>query len=363
MSTTARLRSEAGYSIIELLVSSAIMITVTGAIFGLVNPSQGTSQTVPEVSDLQQRARVGSDVLFKEILMAGAGTYQGPVRSPLVNFFAPVLPRRTGYTAPDPYNVFKTDAITIAYIPNTYSQTTISHSMPPNSSEIKVNDQDNCPGDDQLCGFEEGMEVILFDSSGNFDTFVITQVQDSAGHLQHRGVDLSHEYGPGSAVTVVRSFSYFLDRNTNQLMQEGGGRIVPIADNVVDLRFDYFGDPVGPTSPKPTDAGTANCLYDATGALQPLPTLTATEGSLAPLTGSILEDGPWCGSGGNTYDADMLRLRKVRVSLRLQVGAAALRGANTLLFQNPGVAKDSARQVADYTVSFDVTPRNLNLTR
>ena len=59
MSTTARLRSEAGYSIIELLVSSAIMITVTGAIFGLVNPAQGTSQTVPEVSDLQQRARVG----------------------------------------------------------------------------------------------------------------------------------------------------------------------------------------------------------------------------------------------------------------------------------------------------------------
>ena len=126
MSTTARLRSEAGYSIIELLVSSAIMITVTGAIFGLVNPSQGTSQTVPEVSDLQQRARVGSDVLFKEILMAGAGTYQGPVRSPLVNFFSPILPRRAGYTAPDPYNVFKTDAITVTYIPNTYSQTTIS---------------------------------------------------------------------------------------------------------------------------------------------------------------------------------------------------------------------------------------------
>ena len=130
MSTTARLRSEAGYSLIELLVSSAIMITVTGAIFSLVNPSQGTSQTVPEVSDLQQRARVGSDVLFKEILMAGAGTYQGPVRSPLVNFFSPILPRRGGHTAPDPYNVFKTDAITVAYIPNTYSQTTISNSMP-----------------------------------------------------------------------------------------------------------------------------------------------------------------------------------------------------------------------------------------
>ena len=94
-----------------------------------------------------------------------------------------------------------------------------------------------------------------------------------------------------------------------------------------------------------------------------MPTLTATEGSLAPLTEAMLEDGLWCGAGGNAYDADMLRVRKVRASIRLQVAAAALRGANTLLFRNPGVAKDSARQVADYTVSFDVTPRNLNLTR
>ena len=363
MSTThARLRSEAGYSIIELLVSSAIMITVTGAIFGLVNPSQGTSQTVPEVSDLQQRARVSSDVLFKELLMAGAGTYQGPVRSPLLSFFAPVIPRRMGMIAPDPYNVFKTDAITVHYIPNTYSQTTITNSMPPNSNELKVADQPNCPSGHQLCGFEEGMEVIIFDTSGHFDTFVITQVQDSAGHLQHQGVDLSYGYDVGASVTVVRGYGFYLDRNTNQLMQETAGKAVPIVDNVVDLRFDYFGDPAPPTTPKP-DAGNANCLYDATGTLLPMPTLTPDEGPLATLTEAMLEDGPWCGANGNRFDADLYRLRKVRVTLRLQVAAAALRGANTLLFRNPGVARDSARQVPDYRVSFDVTPRNLNLTR
>jgi prepilin-type N-terminal cleavage/methylation domain-containing protein len=65
MSTTLRRGGQAGYSLIELLISSAIMITITGAIFSLVNPSQGTSQTAPEISDLQQRARVGSDDLFK----------------------------------------------------------------------------------------------------------------------------------------------------------------------------------------------------------------------------------------------------------------------------------------------------------
>ena len=59
----------------------------------------------------------------------------------------------------------------------------------------------------------------------------------------------------------------------------------------------------------------------------------------------------------------LLRIRKIRVSLRVQVAAASLRGANTLLFRNPGGARESARQVPDYIVSFEVTPRNLNLTR
>jgi hypothetical protein len=363
MTGRARLHSESGYSLIELLISSAIMVTITGAIFALVTPSQGTSQTAPEISDLQQRSRVASDALFKELLMAGAGPYQGPVRGSLINFFAPILPRRTGRIAPQPFDVFQSDAITMTYIPNTYSQTTVyPKSMPPNSNELKVADQPNCPQGEQLCGFTEGMDVIIFDTSGHFDTFVITKVQDSAGHLQHQGVDLSHEYAVGASVTVVESNSYYLDRNTNQLIQDSGSAVTPLVDNVVDLRFDYFGDPQPPTTPRP-ELGTANCLYDAAGNYVGMPTLVATEGSLAPLTEAMLEDGPWCGSGGNRFDADLMRLRKVRVMLRSQVAAAALRGANALLFRNPGTAQESARQVPDYTVTFEVTPRNLNLTR
>ena len=52
MSVRTRLANQAGYSLIELLVSAAIMLTVTGAIFSLVNPAQGNAQVfvVPEAS-------------------------------------------------------------------------------------------------------------------------------------------------------------------------------------------------------------------------------------------------------------------------------------------------------------------------
>lgn len=369
-------RGDAGYSLIELIISTAIMITVTGAIFSLMNPAQGSAQAQPEVADMQQRMRVGSELFFKELVMSGAGPYQGPIRGALVNFFAPILPRRTGRTAPDQPTTFRTDAITLTYIPNSYTQTTISASMPPNSAELKVNDQLNCPQGEQLCGFEVGMEVILFDTTGHFDTFTITQVQDSAGHLQHRGQDLSYTYGAGSSVTQIESNSYYLDRTTRKLMRDDGETVVPLVDNVVDLRFDYFGDVNPPLLPKPP-AGIANCLYDAAGNYANLPVLAPGEGSLAVLTGAQLTDGPWCGSGNNQFDADLLRVRKVRVTYRVQAANSSLRGKDlggaatgscngagyTGLFMCPGTAAGGERYIPDYSVAFDVTPRNLNLVR
>ncbi len=355
---------ESGYSLIELLISTAIMITVTGAIFTLMNPAQGNAQRQPEVADMQQRMRVANETLFKELVMAGAGPYQGSVTGSLVNFFAPVLPRRIGRLSPDPATTFRTNTITLSYIPNSYSQTTISASMPNVSAELKVTPQPNCPADaGQLCGFIEGMEVIIFDTSGNFDLFTITQVQDAAAHLQHRGQDMSKAYDVGASVTQIVSNTFYLNTTTNQLMRyDGGDNDVPLVDNVVDLRFDYFGDINPPRQPKPV-AGEANCLYDAAGNYRNLPTLTPDDGSLAILTSAMLVDGPMCGGGTNQYDADLLRIRKVRATMRVQAANAALRGTDPALFRRPGTSRGGEKFVPDYTISFDVSPRNLNLTR
>jgi hypothetical protein len=362
-SPATRLRNESGYTLTELLISTAIMLTVTGAIFGLMGPAQGTSQAQPEVADMQQRLRVATDVLFKELVMSGAGPYQGNVTGSLVNFFAPILPRRIGRVNPDPADTFKSDTITLSYIPNSYSQTTINAPMPNVSAELKVNNQRNCPVNaGNLCGFEEQMDVIIFDESGNFDFFTITEVQDAAGHLQHRGQRFSKTYDPGASVSEIVSNTFYLDRTTNQLMRYNGGNSdLPVVDNVVDLNFQYYGDPVPPAKPD-TPVGTANCLYDASH--NPvLPVLTATQGSLALLTPAMLTDGPMCGGGDNQFDADLLRVRKVRVTLRMQAASAALRGSSPTLFRNPGTALTGEKMVPDYEVSFDVSPRNLNLTR
>ena len=53
-------RSTHGFTIMEMLIATGIMMTVTGAVFTLMNPTQGTYKAQPEVSDMQQRMRVGA---------------------------------------------------------------------------------------------------------------------------------------------------------------------------------------------------------------------------------------------------------------------------------------------------------------
>ena len=94
-------RSDAGFSLLETLVSLVLMLVVTGAVFSLVNPDVTISQAQPEQMDMQQRARIGSDLLFRDLFMAGAGTYSGPKTGALTNFFAPIIPRKMGLNGAD----------------------------------------------------------------------------------------------------------------------------------------------------------------------------------------------------------------------------------------------------------------------
>ena len=377
MKTTAG-RAERGYSLVELLVSTAIMLTVTGAIFAIVNPSQGVSRVQPEFADMQQRARVAVDTLYRDLLMAGAGPYMtedpNSLRGSLSNYFAPILPYRTGRVNPDPPGSFKNDTITIVYVPNTSSQTTISQPMPNESAELKVNVPDRCPNDGTgvnkpLCGFVDGQSVLIFDpATGGFDTFQITQVQADAAHVQHRGQIFSEAYETGAVITEVQVHTYYFDANQNQLRHYDGlanaNSDVPIVDNVVGIRFDYYGDPNPPTAPPPLLSTGTNCVISV-GSPR-LPVLASTTGSLVHLDPAIFRDGQpaWCGSGTNAFDPDLLRIRKVTVTVRVQASDPTMRGPDPALFRRPGTAGQApGGWVPDYETTFEVTPRNMNLVR
>ena len=76
----------------------------------------------------------------------------------------------------------------------------------------------------------------------------------------------------------------------------------------------------------------------------------------------MLSDGPWCGGGSTVFDADMLRIRQVRLKLRVQAAPAGLRGLGSD-YLVPGLSRDARRLLPDYGLTIDIAPRNLNLGR
>jgi hypothetical protein len=398
-----RLRVQAGFTIMEMLIATMIMMAVTGSVFSLLDPAQGTFQAQPEVSDMQQRMRVGVDTLKHDLIMAGAGSYSGVNPGALYNFFAPVMPYRRGDVNDDAAKgiFYRPDTISILYIPPTPAQTGVNQAIGNNSQEIDVDAQPNCPGSQQnaLCGFEPGDRVIIFDTDGSWDVTTITNVQDAALHLQHSG-KLTGKYNSGNAtISQVAAHTYYLKSDavakTYQLMHYDGYLTdTPVVDNVVKLAFEYFGDPQPPQlipnkalsdakgpwttyGPKPPALGAdtnnadeylagENCVFSVVDGKQ-VPRLTVLELGVteAKLTEGMLTDGPWCpnAASASRFDADLLRIRHIRVNTRVQVANSALRGPAGVLFTKGGTSRGGSRFIPDQEIRFDIAPRNMNLGR
>ncbi|MBI3400172.1 MAG: prepilin-type N-terminal cleavage/methylation domain-containing protein [Acidobacteria bacterium] len=303
-------RGADGFSLIEMIVALSITLTATAGVFALMLPARGAFAAQSEASDMQQRLRVVADTLVRDLGRAGAGAYAGATGGPLVDR-APVLPFRAGAADGDRYTI-------------------------------------------------DGVTIYWAAASGGQPAGATYWLRDDAA------------------------------TGTAQLMMSGdGGNDVPVIDHIVGLSFQYFGDPQPPLMRKPlTDpvgpwttygpvpsaaivapfAAGENCVFISDGSLLPqprLPTLGAAGAALVRLTPAQLTDGPWCPdeSAAGRWDADLLRVRRIAVTVRLEAAVTALRGPAGLLFVHGGTSRGGASWVPDLEARFEVTPRNLNLGR
>jgi hypothetical protein len=85
---------------------------------------------------------------------------------------------------------------------------------------------------------------------------------------------------------------------------------------------------------------------------------------LVRLSAADLTDGPWCpdAASPSRYDADLLRVREVRITLRAEAALPSLRGPAGLLFTYAGTARGT-RVVPDRTIRLSIAPRALGLSR
>ncbi len=233
-------RADAGFSLAELVVALVLALVVAGAALSIIMPDSTTGRAEPEVVDLQQRARVGQDLLARDLYMAGAGIDLGPATGPLQRFFAPVVPRRMGLQNADAFSVARSDAITILFVPQTLSQTTLRDPLPA-GADLRVDHPPNCPPVGALCGLGAGSAVLVFDRAGHFDAFTVTQVLVDTGRLRARQpTHPPYSYPAGSVIGELEWHTYYLDPQSRQLRHSDGYLTdIPVVDDVVGLAVEY----------------------------------------------------------------------------------------------------------------------------
>jgi len=148
--------------------------------------------------------------------------------------------------------------------------------------------------------------------------------------IYYRGDTISVVSAPWGDRAVIADTYYLRPGSvpgTSQLMHyDGAVTDAPVVDHVVGLAFEYFG---------------------ADG---------------AALDPAVLQDGPWSPGDVATgaFDTDLLTIRRVRVTLRVQAARAALRGPAGVLFTYGGTAISMERYLPDREIRVDVAPRNLD---
>jgi prepilin-type N-terminal cleavage/methylation domain-containing protein len=381
-----------GFTLVELLIAMAITLVVTAATLSFVKPAHDAFQVQPETADLHQRARVGIDTLQGDLLMAGAGMYAAGSVGPLHQALAAVMPYRAFGAASDAARgtYFRTDAISLLFVPSTASQTTLAAAMPAGAFDISIDNPATCPAATatQVCGFAAGDQLLVFDRTSEWEVFKVDRA--GGGALTLTGQASTRAMAAGSNVTEARAVTYALkpDPATGafQLTRaDGFDPPQPLLDHVVALAFQYFGDAEPPRvledaemrprasygpSPPALDQSMAgwpageNCTFAVVdGHHQTRLSTLGSVGAAVEIPPALLSDGPWCPDAGarNRFDADLLRIRRVRFTLRVQAAVPSLRGPAGVLNTNGGQSRSAGHMVPDLEIQLDVTPRNLNL--
>ncbi len=341
----------AGFTLLDLLVATGLALTSLAIASTALPPVLDVARTVPEATDLQQRARATEAVIADVVATAGAGAdLLG--EGPLSQSVPAVWPRRLLTTADAPGTAWA-DRLSLLHVAEWAAQAPVASVVPPGGTSVLLAWHPAC-GTHPSCGFRRGDLVIIYSRSG---AMVITSLAGVQGLLLSLATPPDQAIGLPAVAAALSATAMSFDMGRRQVRRtEAAGASQPLTDDVVGMRVRYYGGAAAPRWPSMPGVETCAVAADGTpklGLLGPVP------GPPVELTLADLSDGPWCGAGDWRFDADLLRIRAVRVAIRLQARSPGVRGVAPEWFAVPGQARRLRQEVRDVELDVFVTAPNL----
>jgi hypothetical protein len=344
-----------GASLAELVVALGLTLVLSGLAAVALVESAAAFAWQPASGDLDARARSLARALASDLSGAGAGPAARFETTPpgsrptdrLTAWMPPVLPRIVGLDGADPDAVAAGDRLSVVTIRAGAPQATIRRA-PPRWHWLPG---PTCPALVDGCRVDEGLPLLVLAPAIGFRLAEAAAVD--ADGLDLAGID-DVASGTDALVAAAGVVSYRFDRARGEILRaRAGGRAMPMLGDIVAFTVEYWGDAAPPAPFWPAAGET--CLTFADGTAR-LPRLAPAGAPAVRLDLGQLGDGPWCGEAPFRFDADLLRVQRVRLRIRVQAEAAALRGGDRRRFAQPGQATSGAREVADLDLAIDVAP-------
>jgi hypothetical protein len=324
-----------GVTLVELVIALGVTLVVCALAAVALGDAAAAFVWQPATAELAARARATARVLAADLAAAGAGPRAAlppgadpaapapPAGPRLRAWMPPILPRVAALDGADADLSAFDDRLTIVRVADAAPQAAV-HRV---GSTLRWVPGPTCPALVDGCGLAVGRPVLALERGPGFRLLEVSDVdadtiQLVSGEAVARGGD--------ALVAEADVVTWRFDRLRGELLRgRAGGRPLPIVDHVVRFAVEYWGDPPA--------AGQT-----------PIPLATAS-----------LADGPWIGEAPWRVDADLFRVRRVRVHVRLEAEAAEVRGRNPRRFASPGRASSASRDVPDLDLTIDVTPVSL----
>jgi hypothetical protein len=210
------LSSEAGFSLLELLIASLVSVLVVGGVLTMLVGLEEVHRDTQELIDAQQMARLSLDQMTRDLQLSGVGLAW------LLPPFPLVVPRADGGVD-------------------------IRHNQG-NITGMLVADMGG-PGDalivDSAVGFEAGQTIGVYDAMGSIDLVDVISVDLGANRIVHSGASKAYLVADGTAVARIETISYMIQNvgGVPTLVRQVDNQAAqPIASQIQTLNIVYWDD-------------------------------------------------------------------------------------------------------------------------
>lgn len=234
------MRRPHGFSVIELLIALAIVLSIAGLLAQVVEPGRLAFERVPAELDLHQRGRTVIDVITRAV----RSTDTDVAATAALGAFADLLPV-VSLTDPDGTGSRYSTLTVMAPVANAAQGTLdIAQASATAALTLAVT---ACPNVKEVCGFNPGTTAVIMDGAGHHDVFIVASTIAASRTLTADRA-FSHVYPAGSAVIEIDRHTFALavqgDGSYSLLRLTAAGAAQPVVDHIAELSFHAAADSV-----------------------------------------------------------------------------------------------------------------------